>query len=210
MSASVYTVPQNLSLDLLARRPDLSVQRARIQAALGEADAAKAQFYPNINLSGFLGFQAIGLTHLLDPASMISGIGPAIHLPFFDSGRLRANYAGKIADIDGAIAQYNQSVLNAAQDVAEQLTRIAALSGEEEATQTALAAAEEAYRVAMLRYRGDLAPYLTALTVETQLLAQRRAAADLHARRLDLQIALVRALGGGFHDNAAPLANNQH
>jgi outer membrane protein TolC len=62
----------------------------------------------------------------------------------------------------------------------------------------------------MLRYRGGLALYLTALTVETQLLAQRRADADLRARRLDLQIALVRALGGGFHASIPPQANNQH
>ncbi|TCS36056.1 NodT family efflux transporter outer membrane factor (OMF) lipoprotein [Paucimonas lemoignei] len=210
LSAPAYAVPQNLPLDLLARRPELAAQRARILAALGDADAAKAQFYPNINLTAFLGFQAIGLNNLLSAGSMVSGIGPAIHLPLFDSGHLRANYAGKVADIDGAIAQYNQSVLTAAQDVAEQLTRIAALSTEEEATQAALAASEEAYRVAMLRYRGGLSPYLTALTVETQLLAQRRAAADLRARRLDLQVALVRALGGGFHDNAAPLATNKH
>ena len=116
----------------------------------------------------------------------------------------------EIADVDGAIAQYNQSVVTAAQDVAEQLTRIAALSGEEEATKTALAAAEEAYRLAMLRYKGGLSPYLTALTVETHLLAQRRAAADLKARKQDLQISLIRALGGGFHEASAPLAANQH
>lgn len=210
LAAPAVSMPQNLPLDLLARRPELAALRARIEAALGEADAARAQFYPNINLAGFLGFQAIGLNHLLDAGSLVSGIGPAIHLPLFDSGRLRANYAGRVADVDGAIAQYNQSVLAAAQDVAEQLTRIAALSREEEATQTALAAAEEAYRLAMLRYRGGLAPYLSALTVETQLLTQRRAAAELRARRLDLQVALVRALGGGFQENAAPQANSKH
>jgi outer membrane protein TolC len=131
-------------------------------------------------------------------------------LPIFDSGRLRANYAGKTADIDAAISQYNQSVVTAAQDVAEQLTRIASLSREEEATRDALASAEEAYRIAMLRYSGNLSPYLTALTVETQLLAQKRAAVDLNAKRQDLQIALVRALGGGFIDptNGTSVANN--
>lgn len=209
LSATTLSVPQNLALDLLARRPELAAQRARIIAATGDADAAKAQFYPNINLTAFLGFQAIGLTQLFKGGSMVNGIGPAIHLPLFDSGRLRANYASKIADVDGAIAQYNQSVVTAAQDVAEQLTRIAALSNEEAATHAALAAAEEAYRLAMLRYQGGLSPYLTALTVETQLLAQRRAAADLKARRQDLQITLIRALGGGFHDAIAPLAHNQ-
>jgi NodT family efflux transporter outer membrane factor (OMF) lipoprotein len=198
-----FTVPQTLPIDLLARRPELAAQRARIAAAVGEAESAKALFYPNVNLTGFLGYQSIGLNKLLQAGSYINGIGPAIHLPIFDSGRLRANYAGKTADIDGAISQYNQSVVTAAQDVAEQLTRIAALAREEEATRDALTAAEEAYRIAMLRYQGNLSPYLTALTVETQLLAQKRAAVDLNAKRQDLQIALVRALGGGFIDPIA-------
>lgn len=204
-----FTVPQSLPIDLLARRPELAAQRARISATVGEAESAKALFYPNINLTGFLGLQSIGLNKLLQAGSYINSVGPAIHLPIFDSGRLRANYAGKTADIDSAITQYNQSVVNAAQEVAEQLTRISTLSREEEATNEALASAEEAYRLAMLRYQGNLSPYLTALTVETQLLAQRRAAVDLKAKRLDLQIALVRALGGGFIDNAMTVAANK-
>lgn len=201
MSSMPLTVPEHIPLDLLGRRPELAAQSARIEAAIGEAQVAKAQFYPNISLSGFAGFQAIGLDKLLSAGSFANGLGPAIHLPIFDSGRLRANYAGKTADIDAAIHQYNQSVLSAAQDVAEQLTRMAALAREEQASNTALAASEEAYRLAMLRYRGQLAPYLTALTVETQLLAQRRVALELKAKRQDVQIALVRALGGGFVDH---------
>ncbi|HEY8099984.1 MAG TPA: efflux transporter outer membrane subunit [Burkholderiaceae bacterium] len=209
MTNASFTIPQTLPIDLLARRPELAAQRARISATVDEAQAAKALFYPNINLTAFLGFQSIGLNKLLQADSYINSAGPAIHLPIFDSGRLRANYAGKTADIDGAITQYNQSVVTAAQEVAEQLTRIASLSREEEATRDALASAEEAYRLAMLRYKGNLSPYLTALTVETQLLAQKRAAVDVKAKHQDLQIALVRALGGGFIDNAIVVATNK-
>jgi NodT family efflux transporter outer membrane factor (OMF) lipoprotein len=203
LSPAPFAVPGTLPLDLLGRRPELAAQRARIVAAIGEADATKAQFYPNINLNALIGFQAIGIGQLLSAGSLMSSVGPALRLPIFDSGRLRANYAAKASDIDGAIAQYNQSVLNAAQDVAEQLTRAADLGREEEATREALAAAEEAHRLAMLRYRGGLSPYLTVLTVESQLLTQRRALAALRARRDDLQITLVRALGGGFVDDSA-------
>lgn len=204
-----FSIPGNLPFDLLGRRPELAAQRARITAAVGEADAAKAQFYPNVNLNGLIGFQAIGLGQLFSAGSLISSVGPAIRLPLFDAGRLRANYADKASDIDAAVAQYNQSVLSAAQDVAEQLTRIADLGREESATRDALNAAEEAHRLATLRYRGGLSPYLTVLTVETQLLAQRRAMATLKTRRDDLQVSLVRALGGGFAETAAPLAANR-
>lgn len=202
-------VPSTLPLDLLGRRPELAAQRARIAAAIGDAEAAKAQFYPNINLNAMLGFQAIGLDRLLDAGSFTNSIGPAIRLPIFDAGRLRANYAGKISDVDAAIAQYNQSVLNAAQEVSEQLVRLSDLVREEAATQEALAAAEEAHRLAMLRYRGGLSPYLTVLTVESQLLAQRRAMSLLRARRDDLQISLLRALGGGFDESRTKPATAQ-
>lgn len=208
LSAAAMRVPASLPFELLVRRPELAAQRAQVVAALGEADAAKAQFYPSINLNALAGLQAIGLGQLFSEGSFINSVGPAIRLPIFDGGRLRANHAAKTADIDAAVAQYNQSVLTAAQDVAEQLTRIGDLSREETAARNALAAAEEAHRLAMLRYRGGLSPYLTVLTVETQLLAQRRALANLKARRTELHVALVRALGGGFADPAMRTARH--
>ena len=205
-----FAVPESLPLDLLGRRPELAAQRARIAAAVGETEAAKAQFYPNINLSALIGFQSIGLGQLFSSGSLINSVGPAVRLPIFDSGRLRANYASRAADIDAAISQYNQSVLSAAQDVAEQLTRAQDLAREEQATRESLAAATEAHRLATLRYRAGLSPYLNVLTAETQLLAQRRALATLAARRQDVQIELIRALGGGFSDTNNDIRVAQH
>jgi NodT family efflux transporter outer membrane factor (OMF) lipoprotein len=215
MTAADFTIPHDLPVDLLARRPELAAQRARIEAALGEKDAAKAQFYPSLNLTALVGFQSIGIGQLLAHGSFMNSIGSSFRLPLFDAGRLRANYAMKNAEIDVAITQYNQLVVGAAQDVAEQLTRAASLSGEEESARAAETAAEEAYRLAMLRYKAGLSPYLSVLTVESQLLAQRRVIADIRARRQDLQVSLVRALGGGFRaastaQSAALAANDTH
>ena len=204
LSPSAMHAPASLPLDLLGRRPELAAQNARISAAIGDAESAKALFYPNINLAGVIGLQSIGLDKLLNAGSLMSSVGPAIRLPLFESGRLRANYAIKTADIDAAIGQYNQSVIAAAQDVGEQLARAAALTQEEQANDTALHAIEEAYRLAMLRYQGGLSSYLSALSVEAQLLAQRRAALELKTRRQDIQVSLIRALGGSF--NSAPLS----
>jgi NodT family efflux transporter outer membrane factor (OMF) lipoprotein len=208
LAASAFKVPASLALDLLGRRPELAAQRAMIEAAVGEAKAARAQFYPNIDLNGLAGFQSIGVEHLLRAGSLVTSVGPAVRLPIFDAGRLRANYAARASDIDAAITQYNQSIIDAARDVAEQLTRAAALAREEEANRVALSAAEESYNLAMLRYKGGLSPYLTVLSVESQLLAQRRTAVLIRARSRNLQVSLVRALGGGFFDpNAhAPIA----
>ena len=209
LTPASFSVPANLPLDLLGRRPELAAQRARIAAAIGDADAAKAQFYPNITLSAMIGLQSIGLGNLLSPGSIMSSVGPAIRLPIFDAGRLRANYAGKNAEIDLAISQYNGSVLSAAQDVSEQLTRAAALAREDLAVTAALAASEEAYRLALLRYKGGLSPYLSVLAVEGQVLSQRRAVLELKNRRQDLQISLIRALGGGFSETPLALADAQ-
>lgn len=200
ISNAPLMIPADLPLDLLGRRPDLAVQRARIAAAMGEVDAAEAQFYPNISLAGMIGFQSFGLQNLLKDGSLVNSIGPALHLPIFDGGRLRANYAAKSADLDAAISQYNQSVIAAAQEVAEQLNRIASLTQEEKFIQDSVVSSEQAYRVAMQRYRAGLSSYLTALSVEIQWLFQRRAAVELKAKRYDLQISLVHALGGGFID----------
>ncbi len=198
LSPVPVNVPESLPLDLLGRRPELAAQRARISAAIGDAESAKALFYPNINLAGVIGLQSIGLDKLLNSGSLMSSVGPAIRLPIFEASRLRANYAIKTADIDAAISQYNLSVISAAQDVGEQLARAAALAQEEQASSVALQAIEQAHRLAMLRYQGGLSPYLSALSVEGQLLTQRRAALELKTRRQDIQVSLVRALGGGF------------
>lgn len=194
-----FNLPATLPLDLLGRRPEIAAQRARISAAREDIQAAKALFYPNINIAALIGYQSIGVGKLFEPSSLTNSLGPAVHLPIFDGGRLRANHAGRVADLDAAIAQYNQSVLAAAQDAIEQLTRSSGLEREGAATSAALDSATEAYRIALLRYEEGLSSYLTVLAVENQLLTQRRAMADLKARRLDLQIALVRALGGGFN-----------
>lgn len=199
LKANAFDIPDDLPIGLLARRPELAAERARIEAAVGATAAARAAFYPSINLSALIGFQSIGLGKLFAADSLTNSVGPAITLPLFDGGRLRANYRAKAADIDAAIAQYNDGVLHATQDVAEQLTRISALRDEERAVARALDASEEALRLATLRYKAGLSTNLTVLTVQTQVLAQRRAAANVAARRQTLQVDLIRALGGGFH-----------
>ena len=99
--------------DLLARRPDVLASRLRVDSAQAGLKAAWADFYPNIDLSAFAGTQAIGLDNLFHGAAGAFGVGPALHLPVFDAGRLRAKYRANTADIDIALTVYNQSVLSA-------------------------------------------------------------------------------------------------
>ena len=204
-------LPAALPAELLGRRPDIVAQRWRVEVARKDIDVAKAQFYPNVNLIAFVGFQSIGTAGFLSAASRMIGFGPAVSLPIFEGGRLRANLAGSNADYDAAVERYNQTLADAMRDVVDQVA--SARSVEEQRLQQgqALTTAQEAYDLALLRYREGLGNYLQVLSAETPLLEQRSLDADLRARELSVSIALVRALGGGFEADGVPIAQvNSH
>lgn len=184
--------------DLLGRRADITAARWRVEASIEDVANAKAEFYPNINLVAFVGFSSIGLNRLFDSGSQQWGVGPAVRLPIFEAGRLRANLRGKAADQDAAIESYNAAVLDAVRDVADQLASVQSAARQQTEQRAASDAAEGAYDIAVQRFRAGLGTYLNVLTAETNVLAQRRAAVDLVARVLDTQVALIRALGGGY------------
>ena len=189
--------------DLLGRRADITAARWRVEAASKDVVNAKTQFYPNINLVAFAGFSSIGLNRLLDAGSQQWGVGPALRLPIFDAGRLRANLRGKTADLDGAVESYNAAVIDAVRDVADQVASSQAITRQQTEQRAAQTAAEGAYDIAVQRYRAGLGNYLYVLTAETSVLNQRRQAVDLAARALDTQVGLIRALGGGYTPEAA-------
>ena len=191
-------LPSKLPAELLGRRPDLVARRWRVEAAGRDIAAAKAQFYPNIDLVGLIGLQSLGSAGFLTAASRTVAAGPALTLPVFDAGRLRANLAGKDADYDVAVEQYNQALADALRDVADQLTALRSVQAQRTEQAQAIAATREAYDLAVLRYREGIGNYLQVLSAEAPLLEQRRLDADLHARELAVSINLVRALGGGF------------
>jgi NodT family efflux transporter outer membrane factor (OMF) lipoprotein len=192
------TLPTTVPAELIGRRPDVVAQRWRIEAAGRDIASAKAQFYPNVNLVAFIGLQSLGASNLLAAASGMMGAGPAITLPIFDAGRLRANLAGKDADYDIAVEQYNQTLADAMRDVVDQLASFRSVAAQRAQQAQALATSREAYDLALLRYREGLGNYVQVLSAEQPWLAQQSLDADLRARELELSINLVRALGGGY------------
>ena len=203
-AVAVMPVPGAIPADLLGRRADISAARWRIEAASSDVTSAKASFYPNINLSAFVGLASIGLNNLVKASSEQYGFGPALTLPIFDGGRLRANLRGKSADLDAAIESYNGAVIDAVHDAADQISSVRGVERQQVQQVSALAAAESAYDLATQRYKAGLSTYLTVLNAEATVLNQRRLGADLKARALDVQIGLIRALGGGYADDAGP------
>ena len=197
MLANPVALPSVLPAELLGRRPDLAAQRARVQAAQRDTASAKAEFYPNVNLMAFAGLQALGGAGFLSAASRMMGFGPAVTLPIFDARRLRANLAGKNADYDIAVEQYNQTLADAMRDIVDQLASFRSVDEQRRQQQLALSTSREAYDLAILRYREGIGNYLQVLSAEAPLLAQQSLDADLRSRQLAIAIDLVRALGGG-------------
>ncbi len=203
-----WRIPETIPVDLLGRRADVTASRWRIESAVSDVASARAQFYPNVNLSAFVGFQSLGLSRWFDGGSLVYGAGPAVRLPIFDAGRLRANLKVRNADLDAAIETYNAAIVDAVREVADQVASLRSIERQRIEQQAAQQAAEAALQLAVQRYRAGLGNYLLVLTAETSVLAQRRSAADLTARAVDTQLALVHALGGGYAADA-PLAAGQ-
>ncbi len=193
-----FGLPQGLQADLIGRRPDVAAARLRAQAASQRIKSAKAEFYPNVNLSALIGLQSLGLSSLVKAGSGYGAVTGALSLPIFSAGRLEGAYRGRRAEYDAAVASYDSTLTHALQDVADVAVSERALGTRLSRGQEALGASQRAYDLAQARYRGGLSPYLDVLTAEDSLIANRRAVADLQTRAFALDIDLVRALGGGF------------
>ena len=197
--ATALTLPEILPADLLARRADIAAAQARIETAAKGRDVARRAFYPDINLLGLVGVAAIsGVGPLLAGNAVQYGVGAAIHLPIFDAGKLHANLAGATADLDAAIADYNQAVVTSVREAADAITSLQAAQGRLAEQSTAMSAAQASFALARDRYTSGLIPQLNVLSAEDLVIRAQRQSATLNADRLSARVTLVMALGGGF------------
>ncbi|HTH73320.1 MAG TPA: efflux transporter outer membrane subunit [Trinickia sp.] len=196
-------LPDNLPADLLSRRPDIVAARWRVDAITHEVKEAKAEFYPDINLSAAIGLDAFGFGRFLTAASRTASVGPAIHLPIFDAGALRAQLKGRYAEFDYAVAAYDQTLIAALADVATQLGQIRSSDAQLADAQAAQQAAQGADRLAMTQYRAGLTNQLTVLNADVAALNAEQAVANVEMNRRDQRIALASALGGGYVDTSS-------
>jgi NodT family efflux transporter outer membrane factor (OMF) lipoprotein len=199
-------LPDRVALDLVGRRPDIVSARLRVEARSSRIREARAAYYPNISLTGLIGLQSLGLDRLIDGGSTYGSVGPALSLPIFDRARLGGQLRGARAGYDESVADYDAALLTALREVVDAADSIRALTGRRQSAAAALGAAQSAYAIARQRFEGGLSTYLDVLSAEDAVLERQRVVADLESRAFALDIALVRALGGGFAftDTAAP------
>jgi NodT family efflux transporter outer membrane factor (OMF) lipoprotein len=194
-------LPASLPANLLDCRPDILAARARIEAADAGRKAAKADFYPSVDLRAFLGVSAIGLSDLLTSNALTYGAGPAVHLPVFEGGRLRAQYRAATAEIDAATASYNALALRAVQEAADALSSVQSTAAEAADQRKVLVGLAETVRLDQVRVRSGLGTQLDILASGDRLLEARQTQADLDAEGLTRRVQLLIAVGGDFTPN---------
>jgi multidrug efflux system outer membrane protein len=192
------SLPSELGLALLARRPDLQAARWRVEATLGRVTASQAAYYPDLNLSGAFGLDAVSLGKLLRPNSRTMLVGTVIDLPLFHSSSLNANLESARAERNAAIADYNEAVFRAVSEVAEEGATLQGLAVQAAAQARTLAASGELVDSATRRIAHGLGERASLLEARQALLRQQDTALVQQDAALQTEVALTRALGGGY------------
>ncbi|WP_321816399.1 MULTISPECIES: efflux transporter outer membrane subunit [unclassified Paraburkholderia] len=197
-------LPSRLSADLLGRRPDIVAARLRVEASYAAIDGTRAEFYPDVNLVGFAGLLALTPGAMFSRQALAGSVGPAVSLPVFDRGRLKAKLSGDAANADVAIGLYNKTIDSALGDVARTLVSLKTVdrlvSGERDAAD----AAQRYVSIAEERHRRGLLMQKDVNTAKLTLYDERAQLIDLQAQRRTLRVALIGALGGGFDERTLP------
>jgi multidrug efflux system outer membrane protein len=201
-------LPDNVKIDLISRRADITASRWRIEAAERSLDSARAEFYPDVTINALLGLSSIDVGKLMEYGSRVPQASAAIHLPLFDAGRLKARYGASQAAIASAVAGYQDTLVSAARDVAMQASIRAQISAQRAQRVIEVEAATQLQRSAAARVRQGIIDSRTELTATESLIEQRDALLQLDAAALSADIALQRALGGGY-ESRQTLANSR-
>ncbi|WP_026145196.1 efflux transporter outer membrane subunit [Pseudomonas asplenii] len=193
-------LPSALPVELLGQRPDVVASRWQVAAQARGIDVAHAGFYPNVDLVGSLGYMATGggMLEFLAGKKFNYSVGPAISLPIFDGGRLRAELGEATAGYDMAVAHYNQTLVNALKSISDRLIRRESMDKQQAFAAESVAAAQKTYDLAMIAYQRGLTDYLNVLNAQTLLFHQQQVEQQVQAARLSAHAELVTALGGGL------------
>ncbi|WP_312936467.1 efflux transporter outer membrane subunit, partial [Pseudomonas sp.] len=198
--AAPLPLPSHVPAELIGQRPDVVASRWQVAAQARGIDVAHAGFLPNVDLLANLGFMATGGSAL----SVLSGrkftyqAGPALSLPIFDGGRLRAQLGAASAGYDLAVAQYDQTVIEALKAISDSLIRRESMHTQAQLAGESVAAAQRSFDLASMAFQRGLTGYLEVLNAQTLLLRQQQIQQQVWAARLTVHAELATALGGGL------------
>ncbi|MEI5998282.1 efflux transporter outer membrane subunit [Paraburkholderia bengalensis] len=201
-------IPAGLPSSLLQRRPDIAAAERMMAAANARIGAAKAAFFPMLELTGAGGFESATLADLFRWSSRVFLLGPlagaALTVPIFDGGRRQGNLDRAYAVYEEDVARYRQQVLTAFREVEDSLSDLRILEDQLDTQSDALKASERAAQLSSKQYSEGAISYIDVIDTERTLLQARRALIQLQGRKANQTVELIRALGGGWDKAVLP------
>lgn len=191
-------LPAGLPADVLQQRPDIRAAEHRLRAANADIGAARAAFFPSIRLTAAAGTASADLDGLFDGGSGTWSFLSQINIPIFTAGRLKANLDYTEIQRDINVAAYEKSIQTAFREVADGLAAQGTYAAQVQAQTDLVTATEEYYQLAQQRYDEGVDNYLLVLDAQRELFAARQALLSYQLQQLSSEVALYRALGGGW------------
>jgi NodT family efflux transporter outer membrane factor (OMF) lipoprotein len=204
---TVPAIPPAVPSTILQRRPDIAGAERRVQAANAQIGVQTAAYFPSLSLTGSYGFAASELGSLFNSANSLWSYGASVAETIFDAGARHARVNEAKAAHDEAVARYRETVLEALQDVENQLAATRVLAEQSELRRQASVAADAAEVIVENQYKSGQVPYTDVVTAQAQAFSARRAVAQTAAQRQTTAVALIQSLGGGWKVDADPKAS---
>ncbi|MCB1074032.1 MAG: efflux transporter outer membrane subunit [Simkania sp.] len=204
-----FPLPENLPLNLLVRRPDLMMQIWKVEAAAHLIGAARAAFFPNINLAAFAGLESLTWAKLFSIESFAGLVAPAINLPLFTGWKLTAGLEQSFANYDTAVFDYNSLILKAAKEVSDGVKILQASNRETKFQMGVVGSLKKATDLTYARYENGVDNFLQVLEMKLELLQQVIREVDLQNIRHLSVLNLIRALGGGYYQQKKEVIVNE-
>ncbi|MDR3625043.1 MAG: efflux transporter outer membrane subunit [Chlamydiales bacterium] len=198
-------IPCDVSLNLLARRPDLMATIWRAEALAHEVGAAMADYYPNINLAGLVGVESALYSQIFQARSITASVTPALYLPIFTAGAIGANIRARKADFNAAIYAYNQLLLDSAREVADLLALGRSVYEQKALQNLVIERSKQRYELTVLRKEKGLDNFLAVYQYLEELIDKELEDVTLIYNQYLVTIKLIKALGGGYHAECIPL-----
>jgi len=197
-------VPVGVPSQLLERRPDIAAAERQAAAANEQIGIAVSAFFPTISLGGAGGFESANAGTWIQGPSALWSLGAQAAELLFDAGQRHALTQQARHNYEAQIAGYRNTVLQAFDDVEDQMSGLRILEQESAVEQRAVQSAQNSFDLSNQRYKGGVTSYLEVLTAETALISNQRTAIDLQTRQFVASVGLVRAVGGGWDVTQLP------
>jgi NodT family efflux transporter outer membrane factor (OMF) lipoprotein len=204
LTASPPQIPLGLPSELLERRPDIAAAERRVASANAQIGIAMAAYYPQISLSAGGGLESMAIGTLFQGPSALWSVGGSAFETVLDGGRRRAVTQQARDNHEATVASYRENVLEAFQQVEDNLAALRLLDQELTTQKIAVASARRSVDLSTARYKRGITTYLEVLTAQSIALSDERIAADLTTRRMTASVQLVKALGGGWDRTQLP------